>query len=146
MLEELCPDALSAGDLMTDGMSQRDALERLCLMRSTYRSRVQKAAEQLCVAHICQKYEQASIESFGYGQRLHLPRRRREQVSRCLRRGHCSRDHRCRPAERWPPAKATTRRTPSLIPTRISSSPAGAAPSTGAPPAESPAKTISSGR
>ena len=24
-------------------------------------------AEQLCVAHVCQKYKQNSIESFGYG-------------------------------------------------------------------------------
>lgn len=49
-LEELCPDALEVGDLMTDGdgMSQRDALEKLDLKRSTYRSRVQKAEEILC--------------------------------------------------------------------------------------------------
>ena len=49
-LEELCPEALEVGDLMTDGngISQRDALERLGLKRSTYRSRLQKAKEQLC--------------------------------------------------------------------------------------------------
>ncbi len=49
-LDELCPDALDVGDLMTDGdgMSQRDALEQIGLTRSTYRSRVQKAEEQLC--------------------------------------------------------------------------------------------------
>lgn len=49
-LKELCPDALSVGDLMTegDGMSQRDALELLGLTRSTYRSRLQKATELLC--------------------------------------------------------------------------------------------------
>ena len=49
-LEELCPDALDVGNLMTegDGMSQRDALEQLGLTRSTYRSRVQKAEEILC--------------------------------------------------------------------------------------------------
>lgn len=49
-LEELCPEALDVGDLMTDGdgMSQRDALKQLGITRSTYRSRVQKAEEQLC--------------------------------------------------------------------------------------------------
>lgn len=49
-LEDLCPDALEVGGLMTDGdgMSQRDALEQLGLKRSTYRSRVQKAEEILC--------------------------------------------------------------------------------------------------
>lgn len=47
-LEELCPDALEVGDLVLDGMSQRDALEHLGLTRSTYRSRVQKAEEMLC--------------------------------------------------------------------------------------------------
>ena len=47
-LDELCPDALDVGDLVSDGMSQRDALEHLGLTRSTYRSRVQKAEETLC--------------------------------------------------------------------------------------------------
>ena len=30
-------------------------------------------AEQLCVAHVCQKYKQASIESFGYGKHNSIP-------------------------------------------------------------------------
>ncbi len=47
-LKELCPDALSVGDLITDGLSQRDALEQLGLTRSTFRSRLQKAEDMLC--------------------------------------------------------------------------------------------------
>ena len=48
-LEVLCPEALAVGDLITagDGISQRGAIEKLGLKRSTFRSKLQKAEEQL---------------------------------------------------------------------------------------------------
>lgn len=49
-LEELCPDALQVGDTMTDGdgLSQRKAIEKLGLNRTTYRSQLEKAKKILC--------------------------------------------------------------------------------------------------
>ena len=49
-LKELCPDALQVGDAMTDGdgLSQRKAIEKLGLNRTTYRSQLEKATAMLC--------------------------------------------------------------------------------------------------
>lgn len=48
-LEELCPDAISTGEVMVEqDISQRKALEQLGLKRTTYRSQFDRAVQQVC--------------------------------------------------------------------------------------------------
>ena len=48
-LDELCPDAISAGNAMVEqDISQRKALEQMGLNRTPYRSQFEKASRQVC--------------------------------------------------------------------------------------------------
>ena len=48
-LDDLCPDAIYAGNVMVDqDISQRKALEQLGMNRTTYRSQFEKASRQEC--------------------------------------------------------------------------------------------------
>ena len=56
-LEELLPEAIQIGERVQDGKSERQSLNELDLVRSTYRSRLEKVKEQL-IAEFGEEFRQ----------------------------------------------------------------------------------------